>query len=148
MPEKNDLRVVAVSRPVIPVPPHNGTLGDSTVSAGFPSPAEDSYEAFDIVSHIVRHPAATFFMRVAGDSMTGAGIFDGDLIVVDRSIGAKTGDIVVAILNGEFTIKRLHRSSAKIELVPENPKYRKIVLNEDMELEVWGVVTGTYKSFK
>jgi len=145
---KNDLRVLAVSRPVIRETRHNGTLGDSTVSAGFPSPAEDSYETFDIVSHIVRHPAATFFMRVAGDSMTGAGIFDGDLLVVDRSIEAKSGDIVVAILNGEFTIKRFRRSGTKIELVPENPKYRKIILNENMELEVWGVVVGTYKSFR
>jgi DNA polymerase V len=148
MQEKNDIRVLAVSRPAIPASRHNGTLGDSAVSAGFPSPADDSYETFDIVSHIVRHPAATFFMRVAGDSMTDAGIFDGDLVVVDRSMEAKSGDIVVAILNGEFTIKRLQRSGTRIELVPENPKYRKIVLNEDMELEVWGVVTGTYKSFK
>jgi len=148
MQKGNDIRVTAVSRPAIPEFQHNGTLGDSTVSAGFPSPAEDSFETFDIVSHIVRHPAATFFMKVAGDSMIDAGIFDGDLIVVDRSLEAKTGDIVVAVLNGEFTIKRLHRSGSRIELVPENPKYRKIVLNESMELEVWGVVTGTYKSFK
>jgi len=148
MKEKNDLRVIAVSRPAIPESSHNGTLGDSMISAGFPSPAEDTYEAFDLVSHIVRHPAATFFMRVAGDSMIDAGIFDGDLIVVDRSIEAKSGDIIVAILNGEFSIKRLHRNGAKIELIPENPKYRKIILNESMELEVWGVVTGTYKSFK
>ena len=145
---ENDIRVPAISCPIIPVTKHNGTLGDSTVSAGFPSPADDSYETFDIVSHIVRHPAATFFMRVAGDSMIDAGIFDGDLIVVDRSIEAKSGDIIVAILNGEFSIKRLHRNGAKIELIPENPKYRKIILNESMELEVWGVVTGTYKSFK
>jgi DNA polymerase V len=145
---KNDLRVLTVSRPVISETRYNGAFGDSMVSAGFPSPAEDSYETFDIISHIVRHPAATFFMRVAGDSMSGAGIFDGDLIVVDRSLEAKSGDIIVAILNGEFTIKRLHRNDSRIELIPENPKYRKIVLNEDMELEVWGVVTGTYKSFK
>ena len=87
-------------------------------------------------------------MRVAGDSMSGAGIFDGDLVVVDRSLEPKSGDIIVAILNGEFTIKRFRRNGSTIELVPENPKYRKIVLNESMELEVWGVVTGTYKSFK
>jgi DNA polymerase V len=145
---KNDIRVVAVTRPVIHESRHNGTLGDSMVSAGFPSPAEDSYETFDIVSHIVRHPAATFFMRVAGDSMSGAGIFDGNLVVVDRSLEVKSGDIIVAILNGEFTIMRFRRNSSAIELVPENPKYRKIILNESMELEVWGVVTGTYKSFQ
>jgi DNA polymerase V len=145
---KNDLRVVAVSRPVIPETHRNGTLADSMVSAGFPSPAEDSYETFDIVAHIVKHPAATFFMRVAGDSMTGAGIFDGDLVVVDRSLEVKSGDIIVAILNGEFTVKRFRRNNSTIELIPENPKYRKIVLDENMEFEVWGVVTGTYKSFK
>jgi len=87
-------------------------------------------------------------MRVAGDSMIGAGIFDGDLLVVDRSIEAASGDIVVAVVNGEFTIKRFRRNGSTIELVPENTKYRKITLSEGMELEIWGVVTGTYKSFK
>jgi len=145
---KNDLRVLAISRPIIPDVPPDATLGDSMVSAGFPSPAEDSYEAFDIVSHIVRHPTSTFFMKVAGDSMTGAGIFDSDLVVVDRSLEAKSGDIVVAVLDGEFTIKRFRRNGSGIELVPENPKYRKITLNEGMEMTIWGVVTGTYKSFK
>jgi DNA polymerase V len=148
MQQDNDIRVTAVSRPVITEHRHNGTLGDSAVSAGFPSPAEDSYETFDIVSHIVRHPTATFFMRVAGDSMTGAGIADGDLLVVDRSIEAQSGDIVVAVLNGEFTIKRLRRNGSNVELVPENSKYRKITMHEGMELEIWGVVTGTYKSFR
>ena len=148
MSKNNDIRVVAVSRPAIPETRYEATLGDSTASAGFPSPAEDTHETFDIVAHIVKHPAATFFMRVAGDSMIGAGIFDGDLLVIDRSIEATSGDIVVAVLNGEFTIKRFRRNRSNVELVPENPKYRKIVLNEGMELEIWGVVTGTYKSFK
>ena len=80
--------------------------------------------------------------------MIGAGIFDGDLLVVDRSIEAASGDIVVAVVNGEFTIKRFQRNGSTIELVPENTKYRKITLSEGMELEIWGVVTGTYKSFK
>jgi DNA polymerase V len=148
MPKDNALRVIAVSRPVIHEFQHDLTLGDSMVSAGFPSPADDTHETFDIVSHIVRHPAATFFMRVAGDSMTGAGIFDGDLLVVDRSIEAKSGDIVVAVLDGEFTIKRFRCNGSRIELVPENSEYRKITMHEGMELEIWGVVTGTYKSFR
>jgi len=80
--------------------------------------------------------------------MIGAGIFDGDLLVVDRSIEAASGDIVVAVVNGEFTIKRFRRNGSTIELVPENSKFRKITLSEGMELEIWGVVTGTYKSFK
>jgi DNA polymerase V len=70
------------------------------------------------------------------------------IIIVDRSLEVESGDIVVAVLNGEFTIKRFRRNKSNIELVPENPKYRRIILNEDMELEIWGVVTGTYKSFK
>jgi DNA polymerase V len=148
MSKDNALRVIAVSRPVIPASRHSGTLGDSMVSAGFPSPADDTHETFDIVSHIVQHPTATFFMRVAGDSMTGAGIFDGDLLVVDRSIEAKSGDIVVAVLDGEFTIKRFRCNGSTIELVPENSEYRKITMCEGMELEIWGVVTGTYKSFR
>jgi DNA polymerase V len=123
-------------------------LGNSAIPAGFPSPAEEFHETLDLIAHIVRHPAATFFMRVAGDSMTGAGIFDGDLLVIDRSIEAASGDIVVAVINGEFTIKRLRRTASTIELVPENPKYRKIAMSDGMELEIWGVVTGTYKSFK
>jgi DNA polymerase V len=148
MPKDNDIRVTAITRPIITETPHNGTLGDSMVSAGFPSPADGTHETFDIVSHIVQHPTATFFMRVAGDSMTGAGIFDGDLLVVDRSIEAKSGDIVVAVLDGEFTIKRFRCNGSSIELVPENSQYRKITMCEGMELEIWGVVTGTYKSFK
>jgi len=146
--KKNEARILAVSRPAISETRHEVEVGGSVIPAGFPSPTEDFHETFDLVSHIVRHPAATFFMRVAGDSMTGAGIFDGDLIVVDRSLEANSGDIVVAVLNGEFTIKRFRRSGSNIELVPENPKFRKITLSDGMDLEIWGVVTGTYKSFK
>jgi len=146
--EKNDIQIIAVSRPAVPVTGYGIPLGDSMIPAGFPSPADDFHETFDIVSHVVRNPTATFFMRVAGDSMTGAGISDGDLVVVDRSIEVVSGDIVVAILDGEFTIKRFRRSGSTVELVAENPKYRKITLHEGMELEIWGVVTGTYKSFK
>lgn len=143
-----DIKVLSVFRSVIPAVKQNMLLGESMISAGFPSPAEDFHESFDIVEHIVQRPAATFFMRVAGDSMNEAGIFDGDLVIVDRSLEPETGDIVVAVLNGEFTIKRLRRTNSRIELVPENPKYRTIILNEGMELEIWGVVTGSYKSFK
>ena len=148
MPKDNDIRVTAVSSPVIPTSRYEATLGDTMIPAGFPSPAEDTHETFDIVTHIVRHPEATFFMRVTGDSMMGAGIFDGDLLVVDRSIEPTSGDIVVAVVNGEFTIKRFRRNGSTIELVPENTKYRKITLNEGMEIQIWGVVTGTYKSFR
>ena len=146
--ESKSIQILSVFRSVSSPAGHEVPIGDSMISAGFPSPADDFHETFDIVSHIVKHPTATFFMRVAGDSMNGAGIFDGDLVVVDRSLEAVSGDIVVAIVDGEFTIKRFRRVGSNIELVPENPKYRKITLNEGMELEIWGVVTGTYKSFK
>ena len=148
MQEKNDIQIRAVLRLAVSSTDHEVPLGGSVIPAGFPSPTDDFHETFDIASHIVQHPAATFFMRVAGDSMVGAGIFDGDLIVVDRSLEAESGDIVVAVVNGEFTLKRFRRNGSNIELVPENPKYRKMTLHERMELEIWGVVTGTYKSFK
>ena len=87
-------------------------------------------------------------MRVAGDSMINAGIFDGDLIVVDRGLDPKSGDIVVAVLNGELTVKRFRKSGSQIELVAENPKFRKITIPQEADFEVWGVVTGAYKAFK
>ena len=146
--QKRNFQVHSVSRLATPATGHAVRIGDSVIPAGFPSPADDLYETFDLVSHIIKHPAATFFMRVAGDSMTGAGIFDGDLVIVDRSLEAASGDIVVAVLDGEFTIKRFRRSGSSIELVPENPKYRKMTMTDGMQLEIWGVVTGTYKSFK
>ncbi len=147
MPTPNDLRVFAISRAAMPEKRHELPLADSTVPAGFPSPTDDSCETFDIAAHIVRRPESTFFMRVAGDSMVGAGIFDGDLLIVDRSLEPASGDIVVAIIDSEFTVKRFCRNISVIELVPENPKYRKITLCEGMDFEIWGIVTGSYKSF-
>lgn len=148
MCDKDELRILSVSRSVSVETGREMPIGDSGIPAGFPSPADDLHETFDIVSHIVKHPSATFFMRVTGDSMVGAGIFDGNLLVVDRCLEAESGDIVVAVVDGEFTVKRLRRCGATVELVPENSRYRKVTLTEDMELEIWGVVTGTYKSFK
>jgi len=124
------------------------TIADSAVPAGFPSPVDDSRETLDIASHIVRNKASTFFMRVSGESMTGAGIYDGDLLIVDRSLEARHGDIVVAVLNGEFTVKRLSRRDGRVELHPANADYRKITVTEEMDFEVWGVVTGSFKSFR
>ncbi len=152
----SDMRILSVSHPElhyescgeISETTREWPLGGGTIPAGFPSPVDDLHDTFDIISYVVRNPTATFFMRVAGDSMTGAGIFDGDLIVVDRSLEAESGDVVVAVLNGEFTVKRFRRSGAGVELLPENSKYRKIVLHEGMDLEIWGVVTGAYKSFR
>lgn len=114
----------------------------SAIKAGFPSPAEDYIEKkLDINELVVQHPAATFFVKVEGDSMIEAGIFSGDILVVDRSIEAKSGKIVVAIVNGEFTVKRLKIDSKGVYLLPENPKYPPIHVGEGTECSIWGVVS-------
>ena len=117
------------------------------VSAGFPSPADDYLEgALDLHQHLVRQPAATFFGRARGDSMEGAGIYDGDLLVVDRSIEAKAGKVVIAALNGELTVKRLSRVEDRLRLEAENPTYAPIEFNEGDDVRLWGVVTNVIHS--
>jgi len=109
----------------------------SRVPAGFPSPADGSIdESLDLNRLMVRHPASTFFVRVEGDSMRDAGIRSGDILVVDRAERARHGAVVLAVLNGEFTIKRWVGNA----LAPANPEYSPIPLQAGMELEVWGVV--------
>lgn len=120
------------------------------IPAGFPSPAEDDLDdALDLNNHLVRHPAATFFLRVQGDSMTGAGIQDGDLVIVDRAEEPRSGAIVVAALNGELTLKRLQRDAATgaVWLQPENTAYKPIPITEDVDLVIWGVVAHVIHSF-
>lgn len=114
----------------------------STISAGFPSPAEDYVEKnLDLNELVIKHPSATFFVKVEGDSMKDAGIQSGDLLVVDRSVEAADGKIVVVILNGEFTVKRIWIRGKHIRLIPENPLYSPIEVTEDSDFQVWGVVT-------
>jgi DNA polymerase V len=122
-----------------------------TVPAGFPSPAEDYIEGtLDLNQHLIHHPAATFFVRVKGDSMIGAGIYSGDLLIVDRAVEPVHNSIVIAVIDGELTVKRfcLEKCSAqgtpRISLVPDNPNYPTICVNESMDFEVWGVVIGAY----
>lgn len=111
------------------------------IHAGFPSPAEDYIEkSLDLNEYLVQHPAATFFVRVTGDSMTGAGINSGDILIVDRALTAVNGSVIVAILNGEFTVKRLVTSNGRIRLQPENPAYEPIEVTAGSDFEVWGVV--------
>ena len=118
------------------------------VSAGFPSPAADYEDArLDINDYLVRNPVSTFFFAVQGDSMQGAEIFDGDILVVDRSIRARHGHVVVAFINGERLVKRLHRRGGRVALVAENPLYPALEIQDGMELEVWGVVVGKFKRF-
>lgn len=112
------------------------------VPAGFPSPAADhTRKSLDLNEHLIRNKEATFIFRVKGDSMTGIGIYDGDELLVDRSIEPKHGNIVLAVLNNEFTIKRLHRRASIVKLLAENPAYPPIVVQEGEELLIWGVVT-------
>ena len=111
------------------------------VRAGFPSPAEDHQEdRLDLNSLLIRHPEATYYLRAKGDSMTGAGIQDGDLLMVDRAIEATPGMIVVAAVDNEFTVKLLEATPSGLCLAPANPSYSKIILKDAQELTLWGVV--------
>ncbi len=114
----------------------------SFVHASFPSPADDYKERpLDLDELVIQHPGATFYVKVSGESMKDAGITDGDVLVVDRAINATHNAIIVAVLNGEFTVKRLHQENETIYLVPANPLYQPIQVTEDMHFQVWGVVT-------
>ena len=118
-------------------------LYSSKVPAGFPSPADDHMEGkLDLNTHLVKHPTATFFVKASGDSMIGAGIHDGDILVVDRSLEPQQSRIVIAAVDGQLTVKRLKKKGKKIFLVPENKKFRSIELNENNDVKVWGVVTN------
>lgn len=112
-----------------------------SISAGFPSPADDYMEGrLDLNDYLIRNPAATFFVRVTGDSMMNAGIYSGDILVVDKALDPKDGNIIIAVINGELTVKRLTKLKNKIYLYPENSKYKPIEITEEMNFEVWGVV--------
>lgn len=110
------------------------------LSAGFPSPAEAWSESrLNLHDHLIHKPAATFFVRVDGDSMIGAGIFKGDLLIVDRSLEARNNSIVVAVINSEFTLKRLILKNGIIKLRAENPNYPEVKITENMNFAIWGV---------
>lgn len=111
----------------------------SRVSCGFPSPAEDWIEGrIDLNRYLVQHPTATFFVRVSGDSMIGAGIQEGAILVVDRAVQAEDGDVIVARINDELCIKRLRIEGGAVWLMPDNPAYEPLRITEEMEFEVWG----------
>ena len=118
------------------------------ISAGFPSPAAD-YEdnRLDINDYLVRNPVSTFFFSVEGDSMQGAEIFAGDILVVDKSIRPRHGQIVVAFIDGQRLVKRLHCRNGRVALLAENPLYPPLEIREGQELLVWGVVIGKFKRF-
>ena len=124
-------------------------LIEQGVSAGFPSPADDFKEVrISLDKELVKNKEATFYARVSGDSMVGAGLDDGDLLVIDRSLNPENGKIAVCFIDGDFTVKRIKKEKGKFYLIPENKKYKAIKLNEDNELIIWGVVEYVIKKIK
>ena len=118
-------------------------LFSSTVAAGFPSPADDYLEKdLDLNDFFIRHETATFYVRVSGDSMENAGIRHNDVLVVDKSLEPRDGSIVVAVIDGELTVKRLRRRNGEVHLMPENPNYQPILISPEQTFLIWGVVTG------
>ena len=113
------------------------------VAAGFPSPADDYLEdKIDLNQYLVKHPAATFLVRASGESMINAGIFPDDILVVDRSLKAEDGKVVIAVVDNELTVKRYRKRGKNIVLEPENEAYDPIIISEESEAFVWGVVTN------
>ena len=114
----------------------------TNIEAGFPSPADDWIEErLDLNQHLVKKPTSTFFLRVRGDSMKGAGIYQGDVLIVDRSISAVHNQIVIATVNMEFTVKRLYKQGSHLKLIPENPEFKPLSITAEMDFQIWGVVT-------
>lgn len=142
----DDLPGVFVPLPGAPRQPL--PIDEVRVSAGFPSPAADyADKRLDINEYLVRNPVSTFFFSVEGDSMQGAEIFDGDILVVDKSIRPRHGQIVVAFVDGERLVKRLYQRGGRVALLAENPSYPPLEIQDGMELLIWGVVTGKFKHF-
>ena len=121
-------------------------LAEEGISAGFPSPADDFKEIrISLDKELVKNKEATFYARVDGDSMIGAGLEDGDLLVIDRSLNPENGRIAVCLIDGDFTVKRIKKEKNKLFLVPENKKYKKIEIKEENELIIWGIVEYVIK---
>jgi DNA polymerase V len=117
------------------------------IRAGFPSPAEDFAEpTLDLNRYVIKNPASTFYARITGDSMEGAGIGDGDIVVIDKSLEPKDGNIAVCFIDGEFTLKRILLDNGRLWLQPANPKFKAIEITEENHFLVWGVVTHVVKN--
>jgi DNA polymerase V len=117
------------------------------ISAGFPSPADDFLDlSIDLNQEFIKHPSTTFYGRVRGDSMIDAGLSDGDLLIIDKSLEARHGKIAVCFVDGDFTVKRIAKENDKIWLVAENKKYSPILVTEDNDFVIWGIVTTVIKS--
>ena len=121
-------------------------LIEEGISAGFPSPADDFKETrISLDKELVKNKEATFYARVSGESMVGAGLDDGDLLVIDRSLDPENGKIAVCFVDGEFTVKRIKKEEDRLYLMPENKKYKRIEIKEENELIIWGVVEYVIK---
>ena len=121
-------------------------LVEQGISAGFPSPADDFKEVrISLDNELVKNKEATFYARVSGDSMIGAGLDDGDLLVIDRSLSPENGKIAICFIDGDFTVKRIKKEKDRLYLMPENKKYKPVELSEDNELIIWGVVEYVIK---
>lgn len=132
------------------IPKKENNLGqwliEQGISAGFPSPADDFKEIrISLDKELVKNEEASFYARVSGDSMQGAGLENGDLLIIDRSIEPSNNKIAVCFIDGEFTVKRIKIESKKIQLIPENKKYSPIKINEENQLIIWGIVTYVIK---
>ena len=124
-------------------------LGISSISAGFPSPAEDFTElSISLDKHLIQNPAATFMAYANGNSMVRAGIYHGDILIIDRSLDARDGDIIIAVLQGEFTVKQLSIINGTLFLIPQNPQYSSLEISAEMDFEVWGVVTYSIRKHR
>ena len=124
-------------------------LGIPFISAGFPSPAEDFTElSISLDKHLIQNPAATFMAYANGNSMVRTGIHHGDILIIDRSLNARDGDIIIAVLYGEFTVKQLSIVKDTFFLIPQNPQYSPVKISGDMDFEIWGVVTYSIRKHR
>jgi DNA polymerase V len=139
------LRPAALDPAALPVP-----LLGRLLPAGFPSPADDYLDGeIDLGAFLIERPASTFLMRVAGESMKDAGILDGDLVVVDRSVTPQSGHVVVGVMDGEMTLKRFRRlKNGRAALQAENPDFPEFVIGEEIPAEIWGVVVGVVRKLR
>jgi DNA polymerase V len=143
------MRITSISPTISNTSDNTYLLFESPVSAGFPSPADDYIEQdINLHDYLIKNPPATFLVRAEGDSMLDAGIFSGDILVVDRSLTAQENNIVIAVIDGDLTVKRIQFTKQGVALLPENKNYKPIVISQDEELSIWGIVTNVIHSVR